>query len=202
MLWQRLFCCPFRLWLQPPARSAMFVPMWRPRATSSTVVKGVIARCPILESKIQVKVGNFDNNKVKHLVVYGQVKERISALADRLSAQGVDVTALKAYLAVFDQKIQKFSSDYAAYIATLKESQDFVCGKSEGQFRAKWKEAKAALAQVHKDAVDIRTYYAQTLKPELNRIRNQFRVRATTTPESATATDTAESQTVETPNNQ
>lgn len=160
------------------------------RTASSTVVKGVIARCAILESKIQIKVSNFDNSKVKHLEIYAKVKEKVNVLADRLAAQGVDVTALKSYLTVYDQKIQKFSDDYAAYVTKLKESQEFVCGKSEGQFRAKWKEAKTALVQVHKDAVDIRTYYAQTLKPELNRIKNQFRAKATTTPEAAATVET------------
>jgi hypothetical protein len=158
------------------------------RVTSSSAVKGVIARCAILESKIQIKVSNFDNNKVKHLEIYGKVKDRVNALADRLAAQGVDTAVLKAYLVIFDSKIQKFSDDYAIYVTKLKEGQDFVCGKSEGQFRAKWKEAKTALAQVHKDAVDIRTYYAQTLKPELNRIKNQFHAQASTTPETATST--------------
>jgi len=149
-------------------------------------VKGVIARCAVIESKVQSKTSVFDNSKVRHLEIYANVKNRIIAISGKLAAKGLDLTVLNSYLAVLDQKIKKFSDDYAVYVNKLKESQNFVCGKSEGDFRGKLKEARTALAQVHKDAVDIRTYYAQVLKPELNRLKNQLRPKlATTTLETA-----------------
>lgn len=157
-------------------------------ASTTAAIKGALARCPVVESKIQVKATNFDNNKVKHLEIYSKVKERLVSITDKLAAKGIDVTSLRATLVVFDQKITKFSDDYAIYIGKLKESQVFVCGKSEGDFRTKLKDAKTALAQVHKDAVDIRTYYAQTVKPEINKIRALLRApKTTSTP--ATTTD-------------
>jgi hypothetical protein len=152
-------------------------------ASTSAAIKGALARCPVVESKIQVKSTNFDNSKVKHLEAYAKVKDRLVVIVDKLAAKGVDVTSLRATLVIYDQKIQKFSDDYAIYIGKLKESQVYVCGKSEGQFRTKLKEAKTALAQVHKDAVDIRTYYAQTIKPEINKIRATIRGdKSTSTP--------------------
>lgn len=150
----------------------------------ASAVKGVLARCPIVESKIQVKAVNFDNNKIRHLEAYAKVKERVLVLIGKLEAKGIDVTNLKADLVVFDQKVTKFSDDYVIYIGKLKESQVYVCGKSEGQFLAKLKEVKVALAQVHQDAVNIRTYYAQVLKPEINRIKATFRIqKASSTPD-------------------
>lgn len=152
-------------------------------ASTSATVKGALARCPVVESKIQVKSTNFDNSKVKHLEVYAKVKERLVVIVDKLAAKGFDVASLRAALVIYDQKIKKFSDDYAIYIGKLKESQVYVCGKSEGQFRTQLKEAKVALAQVHKDAVDIRTYYAQTIKPEINKIRAIIRGdKSTSTP--------------------
>ena len=156
--------------------------------STTAAVKGALVRCPVVESKIQVKSTNFDNSKVKNLEAYNRVRASVAKIIDKLAAQGVDVTSLKADLVVYDQKIKKFSDDYGIYIGLLKNSQVYVCGKSEGQFRAKLKEAKVALAQVHKDAVDIRTYYAQTLKPEINRIRALLRAQKGT---STSATTTA-----------
>lgn len=159
---------------------------------SSTIgaVKDVINRCPVIESKIQVKITNFDNVKIRHLEIYNRVRNRIASLTEKLAASGIDVTKLNYQLVVFDQKLKKFSDDYAIYINKLKESQAYVCGRSEGVFKTKLKEAKTALAQVHKDAVDIRTYYAQTIKPEINRIRTLIRNQKTTTT-SATVTEPA-----------
>ncbi len=157
-------------------------------STSTAAVKGALARCAIVESKIQIKTTNFDNSKVKHLAVYNRVRSSVANITEKLAAKGVDVTSLKAALAIYDQKIKKFSDDYSIYIGKLKDDQAYACGKSEGQFRTKLKEAKTALVQVHKDAVDLRTYYAQTLKPEINKIRAILRNdKATSTATTTTA---------------
>ena len=149
-------------------------------------IKGAISRCPIIESKIQIKVGSFDNSKVKQLEVYANIKAQLLVLADKLSAKGIDVTALKADLAVLDQKIQKFNADYAAYIVILKDSQTFACGKSQGLFLGKLKDAKTALQKVNADAKDIRSYYVTVLRVEVMKIREALNAKASTTPEAIT----------------
>lgn len=155
--------------------------------SATTAIKGAVARCQIVESKIQTKVVRFDNSKVKHLEIYAKVKERVTTLITKLDAQGVDTASLKSALSAYDQKIAKFSNDYAIYIEKLKETQVYVCGKSEGSFLAKLKEAKTALAQVHQDALSIRNHYAQVLKPEINRIRENIRVKRSTSTQAVTS---------------
>jgi hypothetical protein len=158
------------------------------------VVKGSVPRCTIIEPKIQLKVGGFDKNKIKHLAVYDNLKSRLTAVADKLALKNIDVTALRADLLVLDTKIKKFSDDYAVYIAELRALQDYTCGKPKSQFLAQLKETKVALVQVHKDAADIRAYYASTLKPEIMKLRATLKsLKATSTPEtitSSTATTT------------
>ncbi|MFA6228006.1 MAG: hypothetical protein WC668_02355 [Patescibacteria group bacterium] len=135
------------------------------------VAAGAIARCPVIESKIQIKVSGFDNSKVRHMQAYQTLKDKLSAMSDRLVTRGVDVTALKAALAVLDTKIKKFSDDYAAYVALLKQGQESVCGQSAGQFKAKLKEAQTALKTVNADVLDIRAYYNTAIKAEIAKIR-------------------------------
>ncbi|MFA5124299.1 MAG: hypothetical protein WC473_00525 [Patescibacteria group bacterium] len=135
------------------------------------VAAGAIARCPVIESKIQIKVSNFDNSKVRHMQAYQTLKDKLSAMSDRLVARGIDVTALKADLAVLDTKIKKFSDDYATYVSLLKQGQESVCGKSAGQFKLELKEAQTALKTVNADALDIRAYYNTTIKAEIARVR-------------------------------
>lgn len=150
-------------------------------------VKGAIAKCPVIESKIQAKLPKFDNAKLKHLAVYDNLKARLAKIADRLAGRGADVAALRADLAVLDTKIAKFSADYAIYIEKLKLTQGSVCGKPSAQFKTQMKETKAALAQVHKDAADIRSYFVSTIRVEIMRLKETIRP-ATTTPETATST--------------
>ncbi|MFA6594071.1 MAG: hypothetical protein WCT16_02325 [Candidatus Buchananbacteria bacterium] len=151
------------------------------------VAAGAIARCPVIESKIQIKVSNFDNSKVRHMQAYQALKDKLSGMADRLAARGIDVTALKADLAVLDVKIKKFNDDYATYIALLKQSQESVCGKSAGQFKTQLKEAQTALKTVNADALDIRTYYNTTIKAEIAKIRAAIKAAAAGTATSSPA---------------
>lgn len=155
---------------------------------SGTIAGKVIARCQIIESKIQIKAVNFDNNKMRHLEIYNQVKNKITEIAEILKNSGGDIDSLNTHLTTFEQKIQKFSSDYAIYIQALKNTQAYACGKSEGEFRNSWRQVKTALAQVHKDAVELRTFYATVLKPEVNRVRTQIRA---TQEANSTTTDTS-----------
>lgn len=150
------------------------------RNAVQTAVAGAIARCLTIESRIQVKVGNFDNNKLRHMEAYANMKERLVKVDARLAEKGLDTSKLKSYLEVLDGKVKKFASDYGTYINKLKESQTSVCGQSEGKFLVKIKEARAAMKLVHKDALDIRAYYVNTIKPELQNLKKQFNDSRTT----------------------
>jgi hypothetical protein len=154
--------------------------------TTSTVprvvAKGATPRCAIVESKVQAKMVGFDNLKVKHMSVYTNLKSRLVALGEKLIARGIDISVLQADLQVLDTKIKKFGDDYAAYVNLLKTGQDYVCGRSRAQFLTQWQKVKAALAQVHGDAADIRAYYASTIKPELLKLKALLEPKATSTP--------------------
>jgi len=151
------------------------------------VAKDATPRCAIVESKIQAKGVGFDNIKVKHMSVYTNLESRLSNLVARFKAKGIDASALQADLQVLDTKVKKFGDDYAAYVALLKTGQDYVCGRSRAQFLVQWQKVKAALAQVHKDATDIRAYYASTIKPELLKLKAALEPKATSTPPAASS---------------
>lgn len=137
-------------------------------------VNNAIEKCPTIESRIQMKIVNFDNNKIRHLNAYNNLKERLAKVESRLTDKGLDTTKLKSYLSVLSSKIDKFTNDYATYIDKLKEAQTFVCGKSKAQFLAKLKEARVVLKTVHQDILDIRSYYVNTIKPELQNLKQQI----------------------------
>lgn len=161
-----------------PSPEALKEKLTSTTAAVKKAVAGAVARCPVIESKIQVRVSGFDNTKVKHMQVYQNLSNRLSVVADRLAARGLDVAKFKADLAVLDQKIQKFNDDYATYIATLKDSQSSACGKTSSQFKAKLKEAHMALKPVNTDALDIRNYYNTTIKADIAALRAVIKAQA------------------------
>ncbi len=140
------------------------------------------AKCDLIEANVTRKITNFEANRNKHVASYIRTKEKVAAMVTKLEAKGYDVTKLKADLIEYDAKIKKFSDDHAAYIAALTSTQEFACGKSEGEFKTQLIAARGILKAVHDDSVAIRTYWAETVKPDLLALKAQtITEKATTT---------------------
>lgn len=135
--------------------------------------KIVAAKCANMESKIEAQTTRYNDGKVRRLNAYNNMKTRLTSLEAKLTARGYDTTKLKADLPILSTKIDKFSTDYAVYIAALSETKSFACGKTEGEFRAQLLETKDLLASVHADSKAIKDYYATTIKPDLQEIKKQ-----------------------------
>lgn len=131
------------------------------------------SKCANVEARIDIRLARFENNKQRHLDNYNRLKQQITDLSDQLSAEGYDVAQLKNDLLVLDQKIKKFGSDVEVFIDKLAEARGYACGKSDGQFKATLKEARDLLAVVHSDILDIRSYYQMTIRPDIQKVREQ-----------------------------
>jgi hypothetical protein len=140
-----------------------------------------IAYCNDVEKNVAKRVTNFENNKKKHELQYKKTQTRVLAIVDALEDEGKDVSALRANMVVFEQMISKFGTDYGTYMNGLQGTEDFACGKSEGEFKAKLGIARAQLKVVHDDSVGIRTYWAQTVKPAILALKDQSLAETTTT---------------------
>jgi hypothetical protein len=124
-------------------------------------------RCNTVRQKIQNRTNQFDANKLRHANAYQNMKSRLDKFEVRLAEKGYDTTQFKADLAILDQKIQKFGTDYAAHIAKLKEAHTFSCGRPESEFRTKLAEAKELMVTVREDVLEIKDFYNTTIRPDL-----------------------------------
>ncbi|MBI5621436.1 hypothetical protein HY933_01040 [Candidatus Falkowbacteria bacterium] len=130
-------------------------------------------QCETLEARVDLQITRYDNNKGKHLAIYDRMKEKLAKVLERAVGAGYDVAQLQADVATWQTKIDKFKTDYAAYIDKLKATQNYACGNSQGQFLAALKDAKAALRVVHQDSIDIRLFYQQTVLADLRALKAQ-----------------------------
>ncbi len=136
-------------------------------------------RCDLAEGRISNKISKFDENKENHIERYKHIKEAVSNLVSRLKEKGLDTGNLEKYLTELDSKINDMASDYQAFISKLKETQSFACGESNGDFASKLNEAKAARLTVWQDAVEIRKYIIETIRPEMKRLRDELQTKST-----------------------
>ncbi len=131
-------------------------------------------RCAKIEEKIAERTAHFDERKGKHQKIYNNLVNRVNKFITRFKAAGLTTTTLEGYLSELQTKIDKFKTDYAAYIAKLQESKSLTCGHAEGEFRAIMVDARVELKTVHADAADIRTYVRTVILPEIKVLKAQM----------------------------
>lgn len=137
-------------------------------------------RCEELTENIEKKISNYDNNKKTHVENYQNLQERLEKLIAKLDEKDYDTTELKSALEGLKPLVSKFASDYSTFISALKETQQYTCGASEGEFKAKVEEAHKLLKVVKEDAQAIREYYKDNVKPALEDLREQHKEKEST----------------------
>jgi len=140
-----------------------------------------IANCQVITTNVDKRITNFENQKTKHVAQYKKTQNKVVALVDKLEDEGYDVAELRVSLVTYEQLTNKFGTDYDTYITDLRGTKEYTCGRSSGEFKAKLAIAREQLKLVHDDAVAIRNYWAQTLKPAIVALKAPV---VTTTPDS------------------
>lgn len=126
--------------------------------------KNVVGRI----SRITTSAGNGIGGKQK---AFQAIADRFSKLSEKLVVKGVDVTELDAAIATLNEKIQILETDYAAFIDSLDNTQQYECGNSEGEFKEAREAAAPAFEQVQKDKMDIEEFLKNDMKAVLEELR-------------------------------
>jgi chromosome segregation ATPase len=131
-------------------------------------------KCETLTSKIQQRLGMYTKNKAKHLERYSGVEKRLTAMVAKLETRGMDVAKLKTDLATFKEKTAKLETTYADYISLLSSTEQYACGQSQGQFITQLNQARTQLQAVHTQAQELRHFFQNTLRPDIQALRAQI----------------------------
>lgn len=141
-------------------------------------------KCAMIQERMIERNTNFENKKEKHMAVYRNMVNRILKFIEKFSAQGYDVSKIKADLDVLNEKIQKFSDDYGAQVSKMNEAKNSACGNSEGNIKKNMINVRSMMESVRSDAMDIRKYMLETVRPDIQALRKQ-KIKAKATVETA-----------------
>ncbi len=132
-------------------------------------------RCTKLRTSIDERVKKFEENHAGRRKQLNLVRMRILEFVTRREARGIDTSAIKSSLEVYNSKFEKLNADHASYIEKLKAAKLVACpgpqDESRAQFKAAIQETRDAQRLVFEDTKDITTYFKNTLKPALDAIR-------------------------------
>lgn len=139
----------------------------------SPSAKSVEKRCEATSRIIDQRIDQYNKTKEAHLMKYKNMQEHFLAMADRLDKKGLDTTKLRADGKILDEKIQKASSDYQAFIQKLEDAKAFPCGTSGGAFKTAMEAARAQLKVFHLDVAEIRSFFKTVIRPDLQALRTE-----------------------------
>lgn len=131
-------------------------------------------RWETVQKRIELIITRFENNHERHVKAYNKAKERVQKLVEELGAKGYDVSRLSQDLATWDGMFQEFARDYAAFIEKLEEISGLTPEQAQGQFMSLIREARELLRAVRQDALDIRLFYQQTIRADIQELRDQL----------------------------
>ena len=131
-------------------------------------------RCERITNKINTIIARFEENRNRHLKVYTNMKNRIQEFIDRAKSKGIDTSKLETDFETLKNKIAKFSTDLAAHIDDLKQTKNFACGESQGQFKKELTDSRASRKLLLQDAADIRKFVRTTIMVDIKEIKKKF----------------------------
>lgn len=133
--------------------------------------ENIAERCTKVTENIDKRIAKFESDHNGRVKVFMTIKERVQERITKLKARGVNVTTVEANLVTLQTKIDKLNADHAAYLEKLKATRAFVCGQSQGEFKAALEAARDAQKVVFADAKDLIAFIKDTLKPNLEALK-------------------------------
>lgn len=133
--------------------------------------ENITNRCTKVTENIDKRIAKFESDHNGRVKVFMTIKERVQERITKLKARGVNVTTVEANLVTLQTKIDKLNADHAAYLEKLKATKAFVCGQSQGEFKAALEAARDAQKVVFADAKDLIAFIKDTLKPNLEALK-------------------------------
>lgn len=141
--------------------------------TQNRVQQNVEYKCDIVTERVDMLTARYQNNKDGYQQRYQEIATKISDALARLEAKGYDVSTVKADLAVFNQKLMKFSTDFAQFQNMLGGTKGYACGNSNGDFLGELQRSREQLRVVRQDSLELRSYYQTTLRPAIQDLKDQ-----------------------------
>ncbi len=128
-------------------------------------------RCAVSETRVTNIVGKYDVAYPVHVRNYQKISQKVKEVITKAQAQGKDTTKLEAVVKTLDEKITTLDQQVKAVIAQLKVAQQYACGESHGKYVEEIKKARELAQTAHKTMLDVRSYYQNTVRPEIQALR-------------------------------
>jgi gas vesicle protein len=134
--------------------------------------------CERVQNRVQNAIERYRGNTNRYRSFFNGIEVKLTNLISKASAAGYDTSKLEDDLETLRNMITEASQTLYDYLDVLESSEEFTCGESEGVYKDQIKEAKELVKQLRTEIQEMRSFYHETLKPDLNELREQRKERA------------------------
>lgn len=130
-------------------------------------------KCTAIQTRIETKITTFDNGNKQNLNAYTNLVAHLNQLESKLVTKGYNTTQLKVDITTLNGKVNTYTDSYGAFITQLKNTQNYACGHSQGDFVSNLASARSLMAKSRSNDIDIRNFYRNVIRADLLAIKSQ-----------------------------
>lgn len=124
-----------------------------------------------LTSSVSGRIKGIETSRAQ---VYSNVIDRLTKLSAKLKDSGENTIALDVAIATLKEKIALFNTDLTTYKQTVSDLAEMDCKADAEGFKASLESARSAQAKVNQDALAVRAYVNETIKPMLGAFKTKL----------------------------
>lgn len=131
-------------------------------------------RWEFVQKRIELMITRFNNNQHRHKETYERVKAAVEKFLEEMRGRGYDVSKLEQDLITWEGMFEQFAQDYRALIEKLEEIAALSPEQAQGGFYSLLREARRLLQTVRQDVMEIRLFYQETIRADIQELRGQL----------------------------
>ncbi len=137
-------------------------------------------KCARMTKRIDQRINKYNSNADHTRLM--RLQTRLSEVITKFKAKGFDTSQLEADLATLKTKTDVCRVAYGQFIAKLALTKNFVCGDTQGQFRAALRDSRVEMAAAQVPCKDARSFMDKVVIPDLRAFRQKVRADRQLTP--------------------
>ncbi len=139
----------------------------------------LLSKCKAAQGLVRTTEGRVKGLEISRGQVYENTITHLTGLSEKLKNKGIDTTELNSDITILRSKITVFNTDLAVFKQNVSDLAAMDCTTDPDGFKASLEAARTAQQKVRQDALAVRSYINDTIKPLLKTIRAQLETKKT-----------------------
>lgn len=141
---------------------------------NKAIEQNIKLRCPIAQTSLKSLQTNVATVQTKRGAAYKNISDQLTTLQNRLNDQAFEITKVKNMVDTYNGKVTTYTNDLVSYKQALDDSVAVDCNADPFGFYGALLTARLYHDRMTPDVADIRDYALNTVKPNLDLVKQQL----------------------------